>query len=387
MKHFHSYLRIATEILSAYSGNEPFASFIKKYFAARKKHGSRDRRLIAHLCYCYFRMGKAGLSIPTEKRIVIGLFLCSDASNEMLAALHPEWNEKAGLPLREKFDLPGDEQIAVEDVFPWSNELSEGVDAAGFSNSFFVQPDLFLRIRPGFHDKVLDSLKSREVSFSFIPPATLRLPNTFKVDDFFANGEEVVVQDLNSQNTGRFLPAHFSNVWDCCAASGGKSIMAFDKRTSLNLTVSDIRESIIQHLRKRFATAGIRHYKAMVIDLARSQARLPGSHEFDLIICDVPCSGSGTWSRTPEQLFYFDGNRKIDHYAGLQQKILSNVYPALKPGGHLLYITCSVFRRENEEAIGFLERKCNMTLIRKEILNGYDQKADTLFAALLVKSS
>jgi len=59
MSRYFSYLNSTKGILSAYNGEEPFASFIKKYFAVHKKFGSRDRKQISHLCYCYFRLGNA----------------------------------------------------------------------------------------------------------------------------------------------------------------------------------------------------------------------------------------------------------------------------------------------------------------------------------------
>ena len=58
---------------------------------------------------------------------------------------------------------------------------------------------------------------------------------------------------------------------------------------------------------------------------------------------------------------------------------------ALKPGGHLLYITCSVFKKENEENVSFIKENFHFDLIKMEVLKGYDKKADTLFAALLKK--
>src|SRR6476620_5776341 len=101
----YSYLNSAVQILSAYNGEEPFASYLKKYFGQNKKHGSRDRKQISHLCYCYFRLGKALLNIPLEERIVVGLFLCSAEPNEILEQLKPGWNKKIDLSIREKLSM------------------------------------------------------------------------------------------------------------------------------------------------------------------------------------------------------------------------------------------------------------------------------------------
>jgi 16S rRNA (cytosine967-C5)-methyltransferase len=222
------------------------------------------------------------------------------------------------------------------------------------------------------------------------------LPNSFKAEKIFEINKEVVIQDYNSQQLAGFLEGARRgrqtrvSVWDCCAASGGKSIMAYDVNPNIELTVSDIRESILVNLKKRFAEAGIKKYKSFVADLAgKSKTQnLPAGRQglkSDMIICDAPCTGSGTWSRIPEQLFYFE-HTKIEQLSNLQQKIVSNIIPSLQQEGYLLYITCSVFKKENEEIVEFIKREFSLKLIRMEILKGYDIKADTMFAALFQKS-
>ncbi|MCA6456148.1 MAG: RsmB/NOP family class I SAM-dependent RNA methyltransferase, partial [Chitinophagaceae bacterium] len=105
---------------------------------------------------------------------------------------------------------------------------------------------------------------------------------------------------------------------------------------------------------------------------------------FHMVLCDAPCSGSGTWGRTPEQLSFFT-EQKITAYADLQRKILSNVLPQVAKGGYLLYITCSVFRQENEEQVQFILQQDGFELVKMELLKGYDVKADSMFAALVRK--
>src|SRR6266542_978651 len=155
MGRFHSYLNSAVHILNQYSGQEPLASFLKKFYSQRKKYGSNDRRQISHLCYCYFRLGRYLLHVPIEERILIGLFLCSNERNEILEELKPEWNSKIDLLTDKKLFIihyspkESSRTLLINDVFPWKNELSEEVDHKKFCESFFIQPDLFLRIRPG----------------------------------------------------------------------------------------------------------------------------------------------------------------------------------------------------------------------------------------------
>jgi 16S rRNA (cytosine967-C5)-methyltransferase len=381
---FHSYINSAKQILSVYKGQEPLSSFLKKYFAANKKFGSKDRREVSSLCYSFFRAGKLALDLSLEERLLTGKFLCSSAPDEILQELKSEWNHMTGMNVTEKLKIAGAES---KDIFPWQNELSEGIDPERFAESFFTQPDLFLRIRPGHEEKVLFKLKDDRIDYEFISPCTIRLPNNFNADKYFELDKEVVVQDYNSQKVMTFIPVRpgrSDRVWDCCAGSGGKSVMAYDLNPEIELTVSDVRESILANLTKRFERAGIKKYKSFIADITHSPLTIHHS-PFDLIIADVPCTGSGTWGRTPEQLFYFD-EKKIDEYGSMQKNIVSNVFAKLQPGGYLLYITCSVFKKENEEVVNYIKEKFHLQVLRMELLRGYELKADIMFVSLLQKN-
>lgn len=386
MSRYYSYLNSAKEILAGYNGAEPFASFLKKFFAAGKKFGSKDRKLISQLCYSYFRIGKMCESSSMEDRILTALFLCSPEQQETLQLLKPEWNDKTALPLSDKLSLLSG--CSPADIFPFKEELSEDIDRNDFTLSHLQQPDVFLRLRPGKEDSVKNKLRNGGIGFDSVSDTCLRLPNASKIDSVIEVNRDAVIQDYSSQQVQEFFPSEiFDNepgvpVWDCCAASGGKSILLYDRHPRIDLTVSDIRESIIVNLKKRFKEAGIDRYKSKIIDLASPAYRSDDKPGFRFIIADVPCSGSGTWGRTPEQLVYFK-EEKIDDYASLQKRIVSNVIPRLQEGGCLLYITCSVFRKENEEAVEFVKSKFGMELVKMEKLKGYDRKADTMFAALL----
>jgi 16S rRNA (cytosine967-C5)-methyltransferase len=381
---YYSHLNTAVSILEMYKGQEPFTHFLRTFFTHRSKYGSRDRKQIAQLCYSFFRLGKAGLSLLPEDRILTAYFLCATYSDELLQFLKPAWHEFSSMK-------PGNKLLAlhtpfgIPDIFPWKEELSEGIDHSGFCESFLIQPSLFLRIRPGKEKAVL--LKLTGATIPFLQPMAncIELSNATNIDELLHVNKEVVVQDYSSQSVGQLmnklkeLPAPVS-VWDCCAASGGKSILALDTLGNINLAVSDVRESILSNLKKRFSEAGITSYKSFVANL-QSKFISPKS-KFDLVIADVPCTGSGTWSRTPEQLYYFDTN-KIEEYAIKQEKITSAVIPFIKPGGYLLYITCSVFKKENEDRVNDILARYPFRLIEMQVIKGYDKKADSMFAALL----
>lgn len=378
-----SHVQHAALIIERYDGSQPFALWLKNYFRLHKKFGSRDRKTVAHLCYCYYRTGKAFAWLPATEKIITAVFLCSDTGSPLLQELRSEWNEKAGLPIHDKAKLLQAPDLAV-DIFPWQDELSPEIEPEAFSLSFLKQPKVYLRIRPGRQPGVKSKLSSHQVPFEVINEECIAVESGLAVDRFLNLDEEVVVQDINSQQVFQAVQQEgFDDVWDCCAASGGKTILFHDRFRYTHLTVSDIRASILHNLQGRLRRAGIHNYEQFVADVGSPSFHL--HKKFDFIICDAPCSGSGTWGRSPEQLQFFTAD-KIDYYAALQKKIVANAARCLKNGGYLLYITCSVFTKENEEAVGFVTGNLPLKLKSSAHFKGYNERADTLFAALFHKT-
>lgn len=389
MSRFYSYINSAKTILSAYTGETPLHVFLKGFFATDKKYGSRDRKSISSICYNYFRLGYALTDKSIEDRLLTSFFLTSAVGNDWLQAERPDWDTAVQWPLQEKVRLAG---VDLEKIFPFAAELSEGIDRIAFNLSFLIQPDVFLRVRPGKQVVVRKKLGDANIAFNAISEDCLAVANGTALEKVLEINREAVIQDMNSQNLAMFFPPaepkKTIRVWDCCAASGGKSIMAYDSISPLELTVTDLRESIIHNLRNRFKLAGIKSYHSFVADLTDPQslrAKLKNA-TFDLVLCDAPCSGSGTWSRTPEQLSFFE-EEEIKRYSSLQKKIAASAIPFVKNNGHLLYITCSVFKKENEEVVEFIQAKFGLKLVRMELLKGYDFKADSMFAALFKVSA
>lgn len=387
----HRYFTYAITIIEKYAGVEPFHLYLKKYFSANKKHGSKDRKQITSLCYDYFRLGFAVTSeISTEEKMLLATFLVEKKPSALLEKLKPLWNEKIHLDTFSKIDMVRD-VFSLDKIFPFVDKLSKQINIHDLCLSYLIQPKLFIRIRPASHHVVFDKLKSAKISFEKINENCLAFSNNEKVSDIVNLDKEAVIQDYNSQqalNLTSYIKPHASeiSVWDCCAASGGKSILAFDLLKNIRLTVSDTRKNILENLKKRFTKAGIKNYHSFVSDLSISLPQQGISEKQDLIIADVPCSGSGTWARTPEQLYFFT-KKKIDDYAVLQQKIVSNAISVLNENGYLLYITCSVFKKENEDNTDFIQRNLNLQLIKSEYLQGDKMQADTLFAALFKKTA
>ena len=386
---YFSHLNTAVEVLSLYDGKIPFHHYIREFLKLNKKYGSKDRKNISRLCYAGLRIGKAFHGWSGENKIRAGLFLCNDRADP-LTELIGDYNEIISKTKAEKWEILSSAESNTTDVsaiFPVPVEaFSHDLDSSEFLFSFFNQPDLFLRIRPGKDSIVREKLNREGLNYESLPPSAIRLPINTRLDEIFEADREVVVQDYSSQLCGTLLSqvsTEIKYVWDACAASGGKSLLVADLLGNIRLTVTDIRSSIIFNLEKRFQQAGIKNYHAYIVDLS-GDAPLPFDQQQDLVVADVPCSGSGTWSRTPEQLNFFDP-AKIDYYQDLQQRILKRILPVLKPGGYLLYITCSVFHQENEDNIDFVLREFNLQLIEQKLIVGYPVGADTMFAALLRK--
>ncbi len=389
MSKFHSYIASASKIINTYNAGKPLAIHIKAFFAADKKFGSRDRRTIASLCYYYYRTGRAFNRNTIEEKILNSLFLCETKSNELLHFFRPDLDEKTGQTPEEKLLLL---QVNETAIFPYINELGDLIDKHLFPLSFLVQPHIFLRVRPGKKQTILEKLAHAEVPYKLIEDDCFQIGNHVAADKILILNKEAVVQDMNSQKVLNYLDADISflqagkklTAWDCCAASGGKSILLYDKlKGNVQLTVSDVRNTILMNLSKRFEQADINIHNSFLADLSVA-SDLPVSGKFFVIICDVPCTGSGTWSRSPEQLYYFD-KKQISGYAERQKKIVSNTISHLETGGFFFYITCSVFKKENEGVVEFIQANSGLHLLKMQYLKGYEIAADTMFVAVFSK--
>jgi len=379
-----------------YKGDQPLAIFIKSFFSKEKKYGSKDRKQITALCYNFFRLGFAMRNYPAEEKIKLAVFLCDKECSDFAEKIIPDWTSQVDWPTEKKLELVKD-QFSVRDIFPFGQVLSEGITLEKYCQSMLVQPLLFLRIRPQCKITTSKKLEKSKLDYKLIDSGCIQLPAAVNAEDVFIIDKEVVVQDYSSQRVLNYLQLNETTLfgstagnkgiatWDCCAASGGKSILLLDTlKHKINLTVSDIRPGIVMNLHQRFKRAGVKQYNYFIADVGDANFSPPAS-DYGLIICDAPCTGSGTWSRTPEQLSFFnlDDPKK---YSGIQKRIAGNVVPHLKKDGIFIYITCSVFENENEAIAEFIHQEHKLQLLRMKLLKGYDKKADSMFAALFKKN-
>lgn len=180
----------------------------------------------------------------------------------------------------------------------------------------------------------------------------------------------VELQDLSPQLACAALPlADGQRVLDFCAGGGGKSL-AVAARARVTLEAHDADPGRMADLPARAARAGVR------ID---STAQPKGF--YDLVIADVPCSGSGTWRRAPDAKWRLKPDDLL-RLQGVQADILDSVAPLVRPGGHLAYMTCSLLDDENAgQAAAFLTRQPGFAQIESRRWSPLDA-SDGFFLAL-----
>ena len=154
---------------------------------------------------------------------------------------------------------------------------------------------------------------------------------------------EVELQDAASQAAMAALDvADGARVLDYCAGGGGKTL-ALAARCEASWFAHDAVPRRMADLPARADRAGVR------VQLCET-SRLPAQPPFDMVLCDVPCSGSGTWRRAPETKWRLT-EPDLEAFAARQHGILSQAAALVAPGGVLVYCTCSVLAEENEAVI------------------------------------
>ena len=379
-------LKTFQRILEEYPAETPLSKFLPGFYRQNKQMGSTDRKVANRLIYNYFRLGNALADHPSEDRLVVAEFLCNTQVNSFIQHFKPEWALCIGFTLDEKLALvkTAYKDFALKDVFPWADQISAGIDKEAFLKSFFTQPDLFIHVHNGYDHLVKAELNKAGILFKDEGNGCFALPNGTRLETIFPTQHWFEVQDYSSQQTANyFKPSKWEQWWDACAASGGKSLLLHEQEPDIKLVVSDIRESILANLDERFQQAGLRKYQKKLLDLTQNPDQEMHDYAFDGIILDAPCSGSGTWGRTPEMIAQFHPS-KIEFFQRLQKAIAANVAKFIKPGKPVIYITCSAFKSENEDVVNYLVKELGLKLEEQTVLTGYENKADTMFVARLV---
>ncbi|RJE83661.1 RsmB/NOP family class I SAM-dependent RNA methyltransferase [Paracoccus onubensis] len=188
-------------------------------------------------------------------------------------------------------------------------------------------------------------------------------------------GGLVELQDLSPQLACASLPLKEGDrVLDYCAGGGGKSLALAGRQPGIRLFAHDAEPKRMADLPKRAQRAGARI----------ERVSMPVG-KFDLVVADVPCSGSGTWRRTPDAKWRLTSER-LQQLTEIQSEILDKAAAFVAPGGHLAYMTCSLFEAENRGNVeAFMSRHDHFTQISSMLWTPLTA-SDGFFLSLLINN-
>ncbi len=348
LKRHPRHYQTTLEIISAYDQSTPYPLFLSNTFRKHKNWGSKDRKAYRELSYLYWKNHHKFSNLDRDAQIA--MLNALDTGKET-----PDQNPYASL----------------------SAHISSKIDKGNISTWFHPTPPVFFfpwDIKADF--TAIGGIKNPEGSWGFENPVDL---------SSFIDSGKGIIQDISSTQVVQSYSDQLrgKKVWDCCAGSGGKALLISAHAKPEKLHCSDIRPQTIQNLISRFNINGLTQPFTSVLDLSKPNVPLR-EIDAEIAFADVPCSGSGTWRRNPENLAQFD-SEKIKQYTQIQKTILGRI--ASKTNiKQIIYCTCSIFQEENELMIDeFVESNTEFRCISQRYHGETPQKfrGDFLFSALL----
>ena len=284
------------------------------------------------------------------------------------------------------------EKIAVQTSHPvwllerWAKAF--GIEEAGaFARANNVVPPTAFRVvrTRANQEEVLAKLNAAgaTVEPSEVAADAWRVSGATSVLRELTAAGHIYLQDEASQLVPQLLKVESAErVLDLCAAPGGKTTLMADRARDEAMIVAADRSAT--RMETVIATSGLQELKSIepvLLDAAEQLPFKPGS--FDKVLVDAPCSGTGTLRRNPEIRWRLS-TADIDAFAEKQKRILSRAADAVKPGGRLVYSTCSVEREENEDVIAeFLARDDRFRVVDSLRTWPHRQGSDGFFMAVL----
>ncbi|QDH73601.1 RsmB/NOP family class I SAM-dependent RNA methyltransferase [Brevundimonas sp. M20] len=370
-------LAAAASILDSIAqGRQPAETVLKAWGTANRYAGSKDRRAIADRVYKVLRArGRLVWAMGGRedgRALVIGsLSLIDGLSLDEIEALHSgdgygprplSKQERSRLTAAGEGELPGWvasglPEFAVEDFKAtygerWAEEARE---------LMAPRAPIDLRVN-GLLATTADveaELKEAGLSPEPTPFSTfgLRLPSepppNVQALEAFKQGH-VEIQDEGSQIVSWLAGARPGvTVVDYCAGGGGKTLaLAQAMQAQGTLVACDVVQKRLDNIRPRLTRAGVAADLCLLGQNGGGIEDLNG--QADVVFVDAPCSGSGTWRRRPEDAWRLT-TEEVERLHALQVRILSQASQLVKPGGRLVYVTCSMLSRENEASVAAFE--------------------------------
>ncbi len=343
----------------------PADSVLSYHFKNHREMGHADRGRIAELVYGILRhlrslrdvVARSEPPSPSEARyLVLAALVRLQAKNlreieHLIKGEDTEWFGRLKAAGQEKGSA------AVRHEFPdWLETALSAMPADeldALARSLLVSAPLDLRINPlhARRPEILAQLEKHGIAAKETPfsPWGMRLEGKPAIQRHpaFVKGD-MEVQDEGSQLLAALVaPKRGEMVLDFCAGAGGKTLLmgALMKNTG-RLYAADVSEKRLAKLGPRVARSGLSNVQTIRLAHERDDRikRLAG--KFDRVLVDAPCSGTGTLRRNPD-LKWRQGEAQITELTELQAKILEAAAPLVRPGGVLVYATCSLLPQEN----------------------------------------
>lgn len=359
-------------------------------FEENPKWGKRDRGFIAETVFEVVRWRRA-----------LGFLADSEETNAMCAAQWlrmgyevPDWWTFKGLGFDEmkarEADLADQPRAIRESIPDWLDELgvSELGDAWDAEISALNQrAPVFLRVNTlkFTREKATEWLASHDVVATPVPglPDALVLPPGKALPKPLRTEGRVEIQDGGSQMIAPLVdPQPGERIIDACSGAGGKSLhLAALMGNEGRVFGMDVDGKKLAELERRTKRAGATCVKPKQIT-ATTPADFAGIA--DRLLIDAPCSGLGTLKRQPDLKWRLKP-AQLDRVRSIQKELLATYTAMLRPGGTLVYATCSVLPSENRAAIDSLLEKGGFTLVSERPVSPAATGFDGFYAAALVK--
>jgi 16S rRNA (cytosine967-C5)-methyltransferase len=345
---------------------QPADRFLRQWFAARRYAGSKDRAVVSARVYDMLRHRASfawRMAGDDGRKLAIASLLSESKSTEDIVALF-EAGGHGPKPLSEaeraaiEFPPTGAKPLHVEGEFPaWlepelTRAFGENIREEMQAMAARAPVDLRVNTLRAQREDVLIGLKSLGVEAGPTPysPLGIRVPsaeglNALQQSPFFQTGA-FEFQDEASQLTALLCGAKAgARVLDFAAGGGGKALaFAAIMKNKGEIVVYDANPARLKDVGPRARRAGA----AIITMSERADDLKPES--FDVVLTDAPCSGSGAWRRAPEAKWRLSPER-LDDLSRVQLQMLRESGAKVKKGGRLIYATCSVLCRENEDVI------------------------------------
>ncbi len=382
-------LSAAIEILDIYLGGQAIEKALTNWARRSRFAGSKDRAAIRDIVFDCLRCRKSFAARgngETGRGLVCAHAAADRNLDEMAALFSGEGHAPAPLSAEEVaslFQTQALQNWEVEfDLPEWlSGEFSAslGPDDATVASVLRQRAPVFVRVNltKTTRDQAAASLAKDGIVAIDAERAKTALevvenPRKLAGSDAFKLGL-IELQDASSQAICAGLPTA-KRMLDYCAGGGGK-VLAYGDLNTAQLYAHDANAGRLKDLAPRAARAGL---DVSILDKQACRAQAP----FDLVLCDVPCSGSGTWRRAPEGKWSLTP-QALSRLHEIQVEILKEAATLVSDGGCLSYVTCSVLKSENSQQIQrFLDLHPEFQLT-SEMQFLPDRDGDGLYAAHL----